>query len=162
MRNVRWMMTVALLLAVGTGCDREGREGAAAREGSDAAAPELAGPPPGELPQGVTADQGMEGRQLYRTACVMCHGEGAEGTQLGPSLVDAEWSGGTGSFQDIIRVVTEGAPASEPFDVPMPPRGNGTFTEPQILAVSAYTYSLARREGAAPAAAPPAAPAPGS
>lgn len=167
MRNVRWMMTVALLMAVGAGCDREGRDGAAGGEGRDGAAAELAGPPPGELPQGVSAEQGTEGRQLYRTACVMCHGDGAEGTQLGPSLVDAEWSQGTGSFPDIIRVVTEGAPATEPFGVAMPPRGNGTFTEPQIRAVAAYTYSLARRAGAAPqpAAAPPAAPetpAPGS
>jgi mono/diheme cytochrome c family protein len=148
MRNVRWMMTAALLLAVFSGCDRGGGGGGAAKGGGDpkgAAPPGEAGPPPGQLPQGVTAAQGSEGRALYRAACVMCHGDGGEGTQLGPSLVDNTWSQGTGSFEEITQVVTQGAPATEEFGVPMPPRGNGSLTDEQIRAVSAYTFSLARR-----------------
>jgi mono/diheme cytochrome c family protein len=78
----------------------------------------------------------------------MCHGEGGAGTQLGPSLVDDEWRTGDGSFEGIVQVVTAGAPATEQFGVPMPPKGNGAFTEAQIRAVSAYTYSLARPAGA--------------
>jgi mono/diheme cytochrome c family protein len=151
MRNVRWMMmTAALLLAVFSGCDR-GRGGGAAKggEGKDAVAPGDSGPPPGQLPQGVSAAQGSEGRALYRTACVMCHGDGGKGTQLGPSLVDDTWTQGTGSFEEITRVVTEGAPATEEFGVPMPPRGNGALTDAQIRAVSAYAYSLSRPGGGA-------------
>ena len=142
------MMTAALLLAVFSGCDRGGGGGASTGGGDakGAAAPGDSGPPPGQLPQGVSAAQGNEGRALYRTACVMCHGEGGRGTQLGPSLVDATWAQGrTGSFEEIIQVVTEGAPATEEFGVPMPPRGNGALTDAQIRAVSAYTYSLARQ-----------------
>lgn len=151
MRNVRWITAAALLLAVFvSGCDRGGPRGEGGREaGKDAAVPGDSGPPPGQLPQGVSAQQGSEGRRLYRTACVMCHGEGGEGTQLGPSLVDHEWSRGSGAFEEIIQVVAEGAPATDDFGVPMPPRGNGTFTDAQIRAVSAYAYSLARRSGAA-------------
>jgi mono/diheme cytochrome c family protein len=153
MRNVRWMMMTAalLLLAVLSGCDRGGGGGGASKggDGKEAAAASDPGPPPGQLPQGVSAEQGNEGRTLYRTACVMCHGEGGKGTQLGPSLVDATWTQGTGSFEEITRVVTEGAAATEEFGVPMPPRGNGTMTDEQIRAVSAYTYSLARPGGGA-------------
>ena len=43
-----------------------------------------------------------------------------------------------------IQVVAEGAPGTEAFRVPMPPKGNGRFTDAQIRAVSAYAYSLAR------------------
>jgi mono/diheme cytochrome c family protein len=59
--------------------------------------------------------------------------------------VDDQWSQGTGAYEEIIRVVTDGAPATEQFGVPMPPKGNGKFTDEQIRAVSAYAFSLARR-----------------
>lgn len=149
MRNVRWMTTAALMLAVLAGCDRGGDGGASKGGGGEkgAAAPDDSGPPPGQLPQGVTAAQGNEGRALYRATCVMCHGDNGQGTQLGPSLVDNTWSQGTGAFEEIMNVVTEGAPATEEFGVPMPPRGNGALTDDQVRAVSAYTFSLARRGG---------------
>lgn len=146
MRNVRWITAAALLLAVFvSGCDRGSQSGGGRQAQKGVEAKGDSGPPPGQLPQGVTADQGNEGRTLYRGSCVMCHGESGEGTQLGPSLVDNEWSRGSGAFEEIIQVVTEGAPATEQFGVPMPPRGNGTFNDAQIRAVSAYAYSLARR-----------------
>lgn len=153
MRNVVWMTAAALLLAGLSGCDRGaagggGRGKDASRNGGEATAAD-SGPPPGQLPQGVSAQQGDEGRRLYRETCVMCHGEGGRGTQLGPSLVDATWSRGDGQFEEVIRVVTDGAPATEEFGVPMPPKGNGALTDAQIRAVSAYTWSLSRRAGAA-------------
>jgi mono/diheme cytochrome c family protein len=132
-------LAVAVLVAAAGGCGRESAdepvlEAPAADEG----------PPPGELPQGVTAEQAADGRRLYRLACVMCHGEGAEGTQLGPGLASGEWAQGTGSLDDIVQVVSEGAPATDEYGVPMPPRGDGTLDEAQIRAVSAYVYSLSR------------------
>lgn len=149
MRNVRWMWTAALLLAVFvSGCNRGGGGGGGGQAQKAAEAPGDSGPPPGQLPQGVTAAQGSEGRALYRASCVMCHGEGGAGTQLGPSLVDDEWRSGDGSFEAIAQVVAAGAPATDQFRVPMPPRGNGAFTDAQIRAVSAYTYSLSRPAGA--------------
>ena len=148
MRNVRAMTAAALLLlAVFSGCDRGGGARSGQKSAGRAEAPADSGPPPGQLPQGVTARQGDEGRTLYRASCVMCHGEGGRGTQLGPSLVDSEWSRGSGTFEEVIQVVTEGAPATEQFRVPMPPKGNGTFTDEQVRAVSAYTFSLSRPAG---------------
>lgn len=140
-------MAAALVLAAVSGCDRDGGRtgGGPAKGETPKAAPGDSGPPPGQLPQGVTAAQGSQGRQLYRGTCVMCHGEAGQGTQLGPSLVDDQWSQGTGAYEEIIRVVTDGAPGTEQFGVPMPPKGNGRLTDEQIRAVSAYTFSLARR-----------------
>ena len=143
-------MAAALVLAAFlTGC---GENGGAPDEAPGADPPAAdEGPPPGTLPQGVSAEVGATGRVVYRTACVMCHGEAAEGTQLGPSLVDTAWVQGTGAFQDIVRVVQEGVEEPQEFPVPMPPRGNGALTDDEVRAVSAYTFSLARRTGAAAA-----------
>lgn len=142
----RVFVAVAVLVAAAGGCGREsGDEPVLEAPAADE------GPPPGELPQGVTVDEATEGRRLYRLTCVMCHGERAEGTQLGPDLTSGEWARGTGSLADIVQVVTEGAPATDEYGVPMPPRGDGTLDEAQIRAVSAYVYSLSRAR-TAPAA----------
>ena len=151
MRNV-WRVTAAAVLLAGIwGCEGRGGRGGPGKsaDGGRAEAPGDPGPPPGQLPQGVSAEQGSEGQSLYRANCVMCHGEGGRGTQLGPSLVDDTWSRGTGAFEEIIQVVTSGAPATEEFGVPMPPKGNGSFSDAQLRAVSAYAYSLARPTGGA-------------
>lgn len=145
MRNAWWRVAAAVLLTVVSGCGRgEDEAGAGRSRTARAEAAGDSGPAPGQLPSGVTAAQGSEGRRLYRATCVMCHGERADGTQLGPSLVDSTWSRGSGTFDEIIAVVTEGAEKTEEFGVPMPPRGNGALTDAQIRAVSAYAYSLAR------------------
>lgn len=79
------------------------------------------------------------GRRLYRQACIMCHGEGGRGTQLGPAL-----AGAAGGGQQVATVVRDGVAASDSFPVPMPPRGDGTFSDEQIQTVSEYVGSLAR------------------
>jgi len=150
MRKGLWRgVAAALALAAVAGCGEGKVEGGFRRAGRTVV-PGDSGPPPGQLPQGATAEQGTEGRRLYRETCVMCHGEDGGGTQLGPSLVDAEWSSGDGGFDAIVQVVRDGAPAGGDFAVPMPPRGNGTYDDPRIRAVAAYTYSLAHRQPAQP------------
>lgn len=142
MRSMGWLAVAALVAAAGCGDDGAG-DGAAPATPAEDAAPEL-----GEMPEGVSREQGEEGRRLYAAACVMCHGETAEGTQLGPALASGEWSRGGGSLAEIAAVVAEGAPATDEFGVPMPARGDGTFTDEQIAAVSAYVYSLSRGRSA--------------
>ncbi len=148
MRRGRWAAGAALALLAAGACDRGGARPAG---GQDAGAPAGthvdSGAPVGRvLPQGVTREVGEDGRKLYVRACIMCHGEQAGGTQLGPSLTDLEWTGGrSGTFEEITAVVRDGVPEPADFPVPMPPRGDGSFTDAQIRAVAAYTYSISNR-----------------
>ncbi|MFL5542826.1 MAG: c-type cytochrome [Longimicrobiaceae bacterium] len=81
------------------------------------------------------------GAALYRRACVMCHGERGAGTPIGPALNDRRRE-----VDEVVRVVEAGVPA--PTDsaafTPMPPRGDGTFTDQDVRAVAGYVRSLAR------------------
>lgn len=79
------------------------------------------------------------GQRLYRQSCIMCHGEGGRGTQLGPAL-----AGAAGGAPGVAAAVRDGVAASDSFPVPMPPRGDGTFTHAQIDTVSQYVATLAR------------------
>ena len=146
-RRNGWAAALATALVLGA-CGR----GDAPRGGNgDGAAPPAAGQPArpaavpavGVLPQGVSREAGEQGRELYQKACVMCHGENGGGTPLGPSLIDRVWLEGNGSFEEIVAVTRDGVATPKEFQVPMPPRGDGHFTDEQIRAVSAYTSSIA-------------------
>jgi mono/diheme cytochrome c family protein len=134
-----------VMLAVLGGCKREAQPGPGAEAHREAV--EDAGPPPGALPEGVTEEQAREGRRLYRQACVMCHGEAGEGTQLGPSLVDGEWRlAADGTFEGMLEVVRAGVQEPEEFPVPMVGAEEAGLTDEQARAVAAYAYSLSRRQ----------------
>lgn len=142
-RRTWWVAAVLVVMA----CDRMG----GAREKGGGSAPNTtaqAGRPPvaapvGVLPPGVPREAGEQGRELYLKACVMCHGENGGGTALGPSLTDRTWTEGNGSFDEIIAVTRNGVSTPREFPVPMPPRGDGSFSDEQIRAVAAYTSSIA-------------------
>ncbi|HEX8673482.1 MAG TPA: cytochrome c [Longimicrobium sp.] len=143
-RRTWWVAAVMVVMA----CDRGG--GARKTVGGDSAPATTAqaGRPPvaapvGVLPPGVPREAGEQGRELYLKACVMCHGENGGGTALGPSLTDRTWIEGNGSFDEIIAVTRNGVATPKEFAVPMPARGDGTFSDEQIRAVSAYTSSIA-------------------
>lgn len=146
MRRRTWW--VAAVLAV-VACDRGGgaARGGGGGNSAPASAAQTARPaaaaPVGVLPPGVTREVGEQGRELYLKACVMCHGENGGGTALGPSLTDRTWLEGNGSFDEIIAVTRDGVETPKEFPVPMPPRGDGSFTDEQIRAVAAYTSSIA-------------------
>jgi mono/diheme cytochrome c family protein len=69
----------------------------------------------------------------------MCHGERGAGTQLGPALNDR-----ARTADAIAQAVSTGVPDAEPPHTPMPPRGDGTFSEQDVRAVALYVHSLAR------------------
>jgi mono/diheme cytochrome c family protein len=143
----RWTTAAALAaLLVAGGCrDDGGAAGPAAQAHEEAV--EDAGPPPGQLPENVSDEEGREGRRVYREGCVMCHGEEGEGTQLGPSLVDGEWRlAEGGSFEAITQVVQGGVEEPEEFPVPMPSAEAARLSPEQVRAVAAYAYSLGRRQ----------------
>ena len=117
---------------------RAGGGGAAGKAGAraDSAAP------PGTMPQGVSAEQGARGRQVYATTCIVCHGEDGRGNQLGPSIADGEWRNVPGgSYEEVVTLVRQGVPQPEEFEVPMPGYA-GLLSEDEIRAVAAYAWSL--------------------
>ena len=84
-------------------------------------------PPPGFVDRG---------REVYRGKgrCADCHGPEGTGAGGGPDLTDADWIHG-GEFEQIVRVVHEGAPG-------MPPEGGADLTDDEVCAVAAYVHSL--------------------
>jgi mono/diheme cytochrome c family protein len=93
------------------------------------------------LPEGVTREMVVEGRELY-VVCSVCHGMEGEGTQLGPPLRDGEWRRIEGDLVSIEGVVREGVRSPADYPVPMPVMGGGSFTAEELRAVSAYVYAL--------------------
>lgn len=99
------------------------------------------GPPPAAI-----ADDPLlvEGREVYLTRCVGCHGASGRGdgptaaVLTGPkpgNLTDKEWKHGARPEQ-VLRVLARGVPNTAM------PGWTGTLTDPQIRAAAAYTYWL--------------------
>jgi mono/diheme cytochrome c family protein len=100
------------------------------------------------MPAGVTMAMIAEGDSIFhKGACARCHGADAKGTARAPNLTAGTWMHGSGSYNDIVKVVTNGVPVSEIKDpahtVAMRGRaGNPPLTDDQVRAVSAYVYSI--------------------
>ncbi|HEU4563519.1 MAG TPA: c-type cytochrome, partial [Gemmatimonadaceae bacterium] len=78
--------------------------------------------------------------------CYTCHGPDAKGTQLAPPLVQHKWLTGDGSYNFIVKRVTEGVPnPTPPYTAPMPPKGGAPLTDDQVKSVAAYVYSLSHK-----------------
>ena len=135
------LLGVTVLAGCGGGGEEKGvrtaREAAPAEEG-----PEIA--PTRPLPPGVTPKTAAQGRKLYPATCAACHGPQAEGTQLGPSLRDAEWLAGSGELPEIEQAIRDGVPEPQEFPVPMPPHGGGAYTAEELRALAAYVYSISQ------------------
>lgn len=96
----------------------------------------------GQLPPGVTAEMVSQGRQLYGTVCVACHGADGAGTPLGPAMNDQQWIHITGEFEEIVNITRTGVPTPQQYPAPMPPMGGGSFSDEQVRSIAAYVYSL--------------------
>ncbi len=86
-----------------------------------------------------TPERAAEGAEVYRGEgnCIGCHGAGGRGAEAAPPLSDGRWSHISGTYPEIVRVVTLGAPG-------MPPMGGAELTDAEVCAVSAYVYSISR------------------
>jgi mono/diheme cytochrome c family protein len=83
-------------------------------------------PAPSEAPAALSADALVaEGAEVYRTACVACHGEDGTGGHGGGAPLDQ-----VKDTQAVIATVTDGRGS-------MPPLA-GLLTPEQIRAVAAY------------------------
>jgi mono/diheme cytochrome c family protein len=131
---------------------------AAAACSSQAASSATASPQPqaamavAALPAGVTNAMVALGDSIFHKAsCQRCHGMDAKGTDRGPDLTDATWAQISGSYPEIVKVITEGVPKDKikmpgaPFA--MRPKGgvNPPLTDDQVNAVAAYVYTISHR-----------------
>jgi mono/diheme cytochrome c family protein len=101
------------------------------------------------LPAGVTQAMVDEGQQAYGTVCVACHAANGTGSAVAPALNDNRWINISGEYPEIVQVITNGVPVPKEHPGPMPPKGGGNFTDPQIRAIAAYVYALSHQGGGA-------------
>jgi mono/diheme cytochrome c family protein len=102
------------------------------------------------LPAGVTLAMVAAGDSIYHAAsCQRCHGPDAKGTNRAPDLTDNMWSQISGTYDEIVKLVTTGVPKAQvkmpgaPFG--MNPKGGTNLTDDQIRQVSAYVYTLSHK-----------------
>jgi mono/diheme cytochrome c family protein len=77
--------------------------------------------------------------------CSACHGQDAKGTAVAPDLTDQQWINGDGSYDFMVRTITNGVPQPKQHPAPMPPKGGAPLTDEQVKAVAAYEYSLSHK-----------------
>lgn len=92
------------------------------------------------------------GDSIFNAAsCQRCHGKGGLGGQNGPSLTTGKWEHGSGSFEDIVRTITNGVAKEEVKDptrrFAMRARGGvqPLLTDDQVKALAAYVWSLSHK-----------------
>ena len=99
-----------------TGHREEGRRQAAAK-------PAAGGTAGGPTPQQIALGDSIFHGQVAGGTCTACHGQDAKGTAVAPDLTDQQWINGDGSYDFIVRTVTNGVPEPKQHPAPMPPKG---------------------------------------
>ena len=105
-----------------------------------------------QMPAGVTAATIAIGDSLFNTnnaPCQRCHGQKGVGAQNGPSLVAGPWLHSAGTYDEIVKQITDGVPAAEIKDAThrfnMRPRGGPmNLTDDQIKVIAGYVWSISR------------------
>jgi len=90
-----------------------------------------------------------EGETLFRQgSCQTCHGPGGRNGPFGPDLTDAVFLHNSGSFEEIVTIITTGV-AADQLKSPssqrqffMQPRGAMPITDAQVRAIAAYVWTL--------------------
>ena len=90
-----------------------------------------------------------QGDSLYHSrSCARCHGADAKGAKNAPGLTSGPFLHMSGSYDEIVRIITNGMPADSIKDkshqFAMRPRGGQPplLTDDQIRSIAAYVYSL--------------------
>jgi mono/diheme cytochrome c family protein len=98
-----------------------------------------------QSPQQVALGDSIFHGQVAGGTCTACHGQDAKGTAVAPNLTDAQWINGDGSYDFIVKTVTNGVPQPKEHPAPMPPKGGAQLSDDQVKAVAAYVYSLGHK-----------------
>lgn len=139
--STRFTLSACAVVAL-AGCAHQGSSETAAPAPAPAASMAVAALPAGVTPAMIAAGDSI----FHKGSCQRCHGMDAKGTVRGPDLTDNKWSQITGTYLEIVEIVTTGVPkatikmAGAPFG--MNPRGGINLTDDQVRDVAAYVYSL--------------------
>ena len=142
-------VTIALVTACG-GTATTTTTSAPAVTPSGSAAPAAAARANNMVPASVTPAMIAAGDSIFHArGCRNCHGPDAKGTARAPDLTDATLLQVNGSYDDYVRIITDGVPATAMKDSThtnaMPARGGARpaiLTDDQIKAVAAYVFTL--------------------
>lgn len=96
------------------------------------------------LPPGVTAVMVAHGKKLFGGAglCMACHGPQGKG-MTGPDLTDATWLHHDGSYEALVKQITDGIDQKQSKTGQiMPPKGGSGISADQVREVAAYVWSL--------------------
>lgn len=100
---------------------------------------------PVDLASGVSQEMYDQGRELFSGTggCTACHGAEGGGSQIAPSLSDAEWVHVPGPDLDALaEVIRTGVPEPQQFPAPMPPMGGASLSEDQVRALAGYVATI--------------------
>lgn len=108
------------------------------------AAPPASAQTTDSLPPGVTSAMVATGKKVFGGAglCMACHGPQGKG-MTGPDLTDATWLHHDGSYEALVKQITDGIDekASKTGQI-MPPKGGSSISDADVRAVAAYVWSL--------------------
>lgn len=152
-------LRLAVVLALGAfaacGGDSAGSSGSAGDAPADSpadapaetAAPEEFTVDPALLPEGVTVEMVLEGRELFNGGgiCYTCHTVEATGGPLAPDLTDDVWLNVDGEYESIIELIKTGVAQPIEHAGAMLPRAGLPLTDEQVEKLAAYSYMLSRR-----------------
>lgn len=103
-------------------------------------------------PVAVTPAAVAQGDSLFNNgSCQRCHGKAGVGGANAPALDGKKWQQlKTGSFDEIVKIVTDGVPAAAIKDstrkFAMRARGGPmNLTDAQVTSVAAYVYTLTHK-----------------
>lgn len=99
------------------------------------------------LPTGISEATVAYGRRLYAgdeagAGCAGCHGAQAQGTAVGPRLIDRQWLWSHGDPAGIRATIIAGVAHPKRFSAPMPAYGGTPLTPAQTSALAAYVWSI--------------------
>ena len=100
-----------------------------------------------ELPAGVTSEMVVAGDSIFKGpgVCYVCHGSDARGMPgLGANLTDSEWIHSDGSYEGIVKTITDGTSSKD--GAVMPPKGGANLSEEEVKEVAAYVWSLSHEK----------------
>jgi mono/diheme cytochrome c family protein len=102
---------------------------------------------PVQLPEGVTEEMVAQGETLYGSTgnCFTCHSPNGAGTPLAPAINDVNWIHIDGSFESLVRIISEGVPQPAQYPAAMPARGGAAITDEQVRQIAAYVYAISRQ-----------------